>query len=169
MASDTRHDPSTINQALVTWANIDYRLDEMTCISAQRSQPFHNTFASPPIPPSFSNTPSTPFPPKRFSPYDQSGRPSRLAKSSLKCFRCGAVCHTSAVCDSKSPSAGRPFSPWTKQPGARSEFLIDGTAGRLFCLGWAQSPSCRFADRRRYSHRRFICGEGQHGTNACSK
>ena len=162
MAMDPRHDCTVLDNDIVTEATIASR--SQSELSAGRSA------LPPPYPPSsLSQATMTPSSAKRFHPYDQSSRQPKSVKLSQRCFRCGATGHMSAVCDSKLTSAGLPCPSWSKRPGSRSGALRDDASGRLFCLAWEQSSDCRFSDRCKNLHKCSICGDREHGANACHR
>ena len=163
MASDPRHDPVPMNYNLVTQANITSGLAKLKITQSSSSPRF-----SAPAPSSFS-TSSPPFQTRRFTPYNQAGRSSKSTKSPMRCFRCGVTGHLAAACDSKSTTAGNPCAQRVRRPDSRSDSLIDITTGQPFCFSWAQNSVCRFIDRCRSVHKCSLCGDGQHGANACPK
>jgi hypothetical protein len=115
MASDPRHDPSTINLSLVTQANFTYL--SAKALAAQQPQLLRAPASSYPssihstLPSAGGSSSST----RRFNPYDQAGRQFRSAKPASRCFRCGVTGHASATCDAKTTTAGLPCASWVKQ------------------------------------------------------
>jgi hypothetical protein len=99
MASDSRHDPSPINQSLVLQANAAFERKKMAAL-VQQSHGFrgpastHTSYASQgaaysgPFPSTPSATGSS-LPQDVSNPYDQSSRQPRQSKQASKCFRCG--------------------------------------------------------------------------------
>jgi len=163
VAMDSQHDCAALNVALVTEATLASRLVLPDASTAR------NVFPPPYPPSSLSQVSSAPAPAKRYHPYDQSGRQPRSSRYGQRCFRCGATGHLSATCDSKLTSAGLPCPSWSRRPGYRSGSLRDESSGRFFCITWEQSSDCRFSDRCKGLHRCSVCGERDHGANACPK
>ena len=147
MAEDPRHDPRPKNYNLILMAYA-------RCQRAPDSVPI-------PSPPS-SHQPN----PKRFSPYDNSSRASRISKPNVKCFRCEAPGHISASCDSKFTSAGLPCAYWNPKVGPRGS--LSDSAGLSFCFRWTYRSSCHTPNCGKI-HRCSVCGDSQHGANNCSK
>ena len=163
VAMDPQHDIAALNIALITEATLVPRL------ALPDAGPTRNAF-SPPYPPSSSSQASlASAPAKRYHPYDQSGRQPKSSRNNQRCFRCGATGHQSATCDSKLTLAGLPCPSWSKRPGYRAGSLRDESSGRFFCVAWELSSDCRFSDRCKGSHRCSVCGERDHGVNACPK
>ena len=164
MAIDSRHDPSPVDEDLVIWVNLEL-LSATADARLQTAPPTPKVTSSMsfgPVPSSSSS--------RRFTPFDQSGWQTRKPKSQTKCFRCGVLGHTASSCDSKSTTAGLLCAPWTRNPGSISGYLIDRTTGQSFCYTWARRSHCPFAESCiRGVHRCSICGDVQHGANACPK
>lgn len=166
VANDPRHDLVVINQNLVIQANSNVAAAKANASALA----LHASVSR--MTPSFQPSPSSlgpvrsSTPARRFSPFDQSGRQSRTPRTQGKCFRCGAVGHMSATCDSKVTPAGFPCALWAKRPGTKSGSLIDGPSGQPFCFSWTQSSFCRFGN---HVHKCSICSDIQHGANVCPK
>ena len=98
MANDPRHDPSVLNQDIITQANIFHRVEQMEkSMFAHQSQSIQNIVPPLHAPPSLSNVPTTSHSTKRFNPYDKAGRQPRSARSKPRRPRRGATGHHSAV------------------------------------------------------------------------
>ena len=160
MAGDFRHDPKEIDHALVLEVSI--RLSPAVVGAMPHAS--QSTSSQP------SSSVGSVLPSSRFSPFDQSGRQTRSPRQQSRCFRCGVVGHMAASCGSKKTTAGLPCALWTRKPGSRSGFLTDPASGKTFCFAWTQGPGCRFGENcTRGCHKCSICGNTQHGANACPR
>jgi hypothetical protein len=167
MAKDTRHDPTIVNQSLVSQAIFKCGMAETNARLA--AQEIHSSRL-----PAFSYPPSTSTSPtlsssstKRFAPYDSSSRQSRHTRPPPRCFRCGVNGHLPAACNSELTSAGLPCASWIKVRNSRYGSLFNVATKKTFCRAWARDAYCRFADHCKYIHECSICGETQHGATFC--
>lgn len=80
MAKDPRHDPSILNQDIITEANIFCRMEQLKAsMLAHQSQSIQSIVPPLHAPPSLSNVPTMSHSTKRFNPYDKAGRQPKSA------------------------------------------------------------------------------------------